>query len=236
MEISAISSIDNITLYTVREILASNKISQREKTDFIRKHKTQIQLALDVKISGNEFKWIMKNRPLRKFKPIKNAFTKRGDKLLLAEMLGISPMEVDSYVQSVENALSDIDKLNFLPKDKIDAIKTYVYRHGTKDGVVNFLDYELKNSNDMLKTLYMTLEYHTNGLADYFIRPIHKMSNLTMVKLYDVIDKNIKSAREAGSISDEQYNDVARWALIRIYQIQNNSKFINAIKTYRVLK
>ena len=239
MEISAINSINsvsNINLSTVREILSSNKISQSQKTVFMRKYKTEIQQALDIKLSGTEFNWIMKNRPLQKFKPIKNSLTKRGDKIILANALGIEPAELDDYIENVSEALEDIDKLSFLPKDKLDSIKTYIYRHGSKDDIVNFLDYELKTSKDILKTLYTTLDYHTNGLADYFIRPIHRMSNLTMIRLYNVIDKNLSAARDIGSISDEQYNKVARSALVRIYQIQNNSKLVNAIKTYKILK
>lgn len=239
MEISAINSINsvsNINLSTVREILSSNKISQSQKTVFMRKYKTEIQQALDIKLSGTEFNWIMKNRPLQKFKPIKNSLTKRGDKIMLANALEIEPAELDDYIENVSEALEDIDKLSFLPKDKLDSIKTYIYRHGSKDDIVNFLDYELKTSKDILKTLYTTLDYHTNGLADYFIRPIHRMSNLTMIRLYNVIDKNLSAARDIGSISDEQYNKVARSALVRIYQIQNNSKLVNAIKTYKILK
>ena len=239
MEISAINSINsvsNINLSTVREILSSNKISQSQKTVFMRKYKTEIQQALDIKLSGTEFNWIMKNRPLQKFKPIKNSLTKRGDRIMLANALGIEPAELDDYIENVSEALEDIDKLSFLPKDKLDSIKTYIYRHGSKDDIVNFLDYELKTSKDILKTLYTTLDYHTNGLADYFIRPIHRMSNLTMIRLYNVIDKNLSAARDIGSISDEQYNKVARSVLVRIYQIQNNSKLINAIKTYKILK
>ena len=236
MEVSAINSITPITLSKVHEVLTSNKISQREKTDFIRHYKTEIQEAIDVKLSGAEFKWIMSKRPLQKFKPLKNSLTKRGDKIILSEMLGIEPCEVENYISNVEDALADINKLGFLPKDKLDAIKTYVYRHGSKDEIVEFLDYELKTSGDILKTLYRTLDYHTNGLADYFIRPIHRMSDLTLIKLYNVIDKNLKNAMKTGSISEEQYYKTAKQTLTRIYQIQNNSKLINAIKTYKILK
>ncbi len=235
MEVSAINSITPITLLKVHEVLTSNKISQREKTDFIRHYKTEIQEAVDVKLSGTEFKWIMSKRPLQKFKPFRNSLTKRGDKILLAETLGIEPCEVDDYISNVEDALRDVDSLGFLSKDKLDAIKTYVYRHGSKDDIVEFLDYELTSTTDLLKTLYRTLDYHTDGIADYFIRPIHKMSNLTMIKLYNVIDKHLKNAQKSGAISEEEYYKVAKNVLIRIYQIQNNSKFINAIKTFRTL-
>ena len=236
MEIPAIDLITPITLSKVHEVLTSNKINDTQKTEFVRHYKTQIQEALDVKLSGTEFKWIMSNRPLRKFKPLKNSFTKRGDKIMLAKMLCIEPAELDDYISEVEDAMQDFDNLSFLPKDKLDAIKTYVYRHGSKDDITEFLDYELKSSDDILITLYRTLDYHTEGLADYFIRPIHRMSNATLIKLYNVIDKNLKNARDKGSLTEEQYNKTAKRALVRIYQLQNNSKLINAIKTYKVLK
>lgn len=239
MEISAISSINSLTPLTlakVHEVLTSNKISHNQKTEFIRHYKTQIEEVMDIKLSGVEFKWIMGCRPLQKFRFLKNSITKRGDKRMLANVLELDPSEVDSYIQNVTEALKEVDELEFLPKDQLDAIKTYIYRHGSKDGIETFLDYELRKSKDVIKTLYRTLEYHTGGVADYFIRPVHRMSNNTMVRLYNVIEKNIRTALENNSITEEQYNETARWALVRIYQIQNNSKLINAIKTYKILK
>ena len=239
MEVTAISSIDSltpITLTKVHEILTSNKISHNQKQEFIRHYKTQIQEALDIKLTGIDYKWIMRSRPLQKFRFLKNSVTKRGDKKMLSMVLEIEPCEVDEYIENVTEAMKEIKELDFLPKDEIDAIKTYVYRHGSKDEIVNCLDYELRKSKDILKTLYSTLEYHTGGIADYFIRPVHRMSNNTMISLYNVINKNLQSAYESGSITKEQYNNNAKNALIRIYEIQNNSKFINAIKTYKILK
>lgn len=236
MEVSAINSITPITLSKVHEVLTSNKITDTQKKEFVRHFRTQIQEALDVKLSGSEFKWIMRQRPLRKFKFVKNSLTKRGDKALLANLLEIEPCEVDNYIENVTEAMQKVDELDFLPKAELDAIKTYVYRHGSKDDIAVFLDYELKSSGDILETLYRTLDYYAGGLADYFIRPIHRMSNATLIKLYNVIDKNLKKARDEGSITEEQYDRTAKSALVRIYQLQNNSKLINAIKTYKVLK
>ena len=118
----------------------------------------------------------------------------------------------------------------------MEMLKTYVYRHGSKDELVAFLDYELNKVTDIEKTLYRTLEYYSGGIADYFIRPIHRMDNKTLIKIYNVINKNIQQARDNGRISDERSEKIAKWALIQIYRIQNNSKFINAIKTYKNLK
>ena len=236
MDVSPIDSIKTIDLNTIYKVLSSNKISDRQKTDFVRQNKTAIEQAIDIKLTGADFKYLMKWRPLKKFKPIRNAFTKRGDKILMGSLLGIEPCEVDDYIENIQEDLVNLDKLSFLSKDQIDGIKTYVYRHGSKDEIVNFLDYELKSSKDILSTLYRTLDYHTGGIADYFIRPIHRMSNNTMIKLYNVIDKNLSNAFERNDIGEKERDEAAEWALIRIYQIQNNSKFINALKTYNTLK
>ena len=235
MNVQSISNITTIDLPTIHKVMSSTSISERQKENFVKKHASQISQVLQAHISLPEYKFIMRNRPLRKFKFFKNAITKRGDKILLAETLGVDPAELDDYIGEVEDAITDLNQLSFLPEDKLDAIKTYIYRHGSKDEIVNFLDYELKTAKDVIKTLYRTLEYHTGGVADYFIRPVHKMSNNTMIQLYNVIDKNLQSAIKSGSITQEEYNETARWALVRIYEIQNNSKLINAIKTYKVL-
>ena len=235
MSIQNISAITSIDLPTIHRVLSSAAISESQKENFIKQNQSQIQKVLSEHISGSEFKFLMNSRPLKKFKFLKNSFTKRGDRILLAKTLGIEPAELDGYIQNVEDDLGDFSELSYLPKDKLDAIQTYIYRHGSKEDIVNFLDYELNSAKDILETLYRTLEYHTGGLADYFIRPVHKMSHKTLVKLYNVIDKNIKNAQKAGSISEEESNKIAKWALIRIYQIQQNSQFINAVKTLKTL-
>ena len=123
-----------------------------------------------------------------------------------------------------------------MENNKLETIKTYVYRHGSKDELVSFLDYELSRADQLDKALYRTLKYHSGGVADYFIRPIHRMDNKTLIRVYDVVNKNIKKAQQAGKLSDAESKKVAKWALIQIYRIQNNSKLINAIKTYKTLK
>ncbi len=230
-----ISKVDSVDLIMLQNVLASNKITESQKADFIKNNKTQIEKIIKFEVTPVEFKGLMKNRPLRKFRPLKNSFTKRGDKILLANTLGISVDEVQDYIKEAKEDMSDISDLRFLPQDKMESLKTYIYRHGSKDDIVSFLDYELHCAKDTLKTLYSTLEYHTGGIADYFIRPIHRMDNRTMVRLYNVISKHLDQAKSAGTITEKQNSDIAKWALIQIYKIQNNSKFINAVKTYSVL-
>ena len=231
MKVEKINVIDFDKIY---KILTSSKISDAQKTQFIKNNRSAIKKVMLQNITSAEFKTLMDNRVLQKFRPLKNSFTKRGDKILLAKALELPPNQIPQYIKTTTEALNDIDNLS-LPKDKIDMLKAYVYRHGSKDELVAFLDYELTKTKDLEKTLYTTLRYHNKGVADYFIRPIHKMDNNTLVKVYRIIDKHIKKARENGQFSDAQSEKIAKWALIQIYKIQNNSKLINAIKTYNTL-
>ena len=218
------------------KVLTSTKITELEKTRFVLNNRVKIKEILTSAISDVDFKTLMKNRTLQKFRPLKNSYTKWGDKIILAKALGMKVIEIPGYIRKVNENLKKLENLTFLPPDKLEMIKTYIYRHGNKDELVTFLDYELANSNDMVKTLYRTLEYYNGGVADYFIRPIHRMDNKTLVRIYGIIDKNIKLCQKEGKFSEAESKKVAKWALVRILQIQNNSKLINAVKTYDVLK
>ena len=231
-----ITKIEHLDIDTLHSILTSNKITEIQKTSFLLRNRTQIATIVENNINSADFKILMQNRTLQKFRPLKNSYTKWGDKIILAKALGVKPVEIPEFVKKTANAIDKMDNLDFLPKSKLEMIKTYVYRHGSKDELIHFLDWELKHTKDILKTLYTTLNYYSGGVADYFIRPIHRMDNKTMVRIYGIINKNIKATQSSSHISEADSKRIAKWALIRIYQIQNNSKFINAVKTYNILK
>ena len=233
--ISKILGAPIIDLNSVRRVMTSNELTEAQKAEFLHKNATQIHHLVTTKITPKEFRAIMKNRRLRKFRFLKNSAVKYGDKIFLAESLGITPSEVAPYIDNVTDSLERGEDLGFLPKGADECIKTYVYRHGKRKQVVAFLDYELSKANDKLKTLYTTLEYNSGGAADYFIRPIHRMDNRTLVDMYNVIHKHLKLCQETGQLSEGQSLEIGEWALRQIYLIQNNSKLINAIKTYRTL-
>ena len=226
----AITKVEKIDPKLIHQVLCSTKITQDEKVQFMRKHSGEIKSTLNVVPTSSEFNKMMEARPLIKYRPFKNSFTKRGDKILLAKSLNIPVTEVDDYIKNVQESLSELNKLDFIPVSSQDALKTYIYRHGSAEQLVSFFDLELQKSNDVLKTLYKTLEYNNGGVADYFIRPIHRMKNSTLVDLYGVVDKNLKIAQSNGSITEKQNLETSEWALKRIYQIQHNSKFINSLK------
>lgn len=233
MKVSEING--TFDLVALRNILTSNKITDKQKAQFIKDNSLQIKNIIEsTPITGKEFKFMMHNRPLIKFRPLKNSFTKRGDKKILAETLDVDPIHVDSYINEVYEAILKRGAM-LHPTDKTEAVKTYVYRHGTKDQVVAFLDYELSKTKDLLGTLYSTLAYNTEGMADYFSRPIHRMDNETMAKLYNVIDKHLNASVESGALASTTADLTAKWALVKIYEIQNNSKLINAVKAYKTI-
>lgn len=219
--------IQSINAINIQRVLASPKLTDAQKAEFIHNNAVEIKQVMQTKISKEEFAHIMKNRPLIRFRPLRNSFTKKGDKILLAKSLGINESEVDDYIQNLS--------FDDASTDSIEKVKTYVYRHGKKDDVVRFLDYELSNVKTTLAKLYKTLEDNSGGLADYFSRPIHRMDNKTLSKLYNTIDKRLRASCDAGEMTRQQCNSTSEWALVKIYQIQNNSKIIRAYNLYKDL-
>ena len=231
-----VNSIEPIDFSTIRKVMKSREISDSQKVEFFKKNRAQISQVMKTQISSEEYAKLMENRPLIKYRPLKNSCTKLGDKILLANALNIEPIEVPNYIQLTMAQLQDPDGVTSVSGDNFKTLRQYVYRHGTKDEVLAFLDNELDNATDKLKVLYRTLEYNTGGVADYFVRPIHRLDNQTLVKLYNIVDHQLDAAHKQGLISETSSQQTAEWALIRIYQIQNNQKLIKALNIRNKLK
>ncbi len=228
-KISAINSIDAFELH---KILTSNKISNKQKVEFLKNNAHILKNVSTENITKKELEQILKKRPLIRFRPLKNSFTKQGDMKILAEALGIEKSKINKYINSIIDSNFLIQ--NKTDKDNIEKMKMYVFRHGTKKQVESFLEYELSDVKTTLQKLYKTLEYNSGGLTDYFSRPIHRMDNNTLARLYNIIDKSLKNSADAGYVTD--INSHAEWALIKIYEIQNNSKLIKAYDLYNSLE
>lgn len=230
-----IHRLEPLTLNKVYNVLSATHISAAQKEEFVMVNRTEINELLLGKINTASFQTIMQGRKLQLFKPLKNSYTKAGDKKILAKALGIATGDVDSYIHGISEAIEDGEITDY-PKDKIEMIMTYVYRHGKKNELLNFVDYELSSAKDILGVLYRTLEYNAGGAADYFVRPIHRLDNKTIVSLYDIIDKNLKNAVRTGDLSAIDCERTSEWALVRIYEIQNNQKLKNALRLKRELE
>ena len=219
-----------IDVYTIGHVLASSTLTDAQKIQFIRRNSDEIKGIMEIELGSEDFNKIMDNRPLMLFKPIRNSFTKQGDRVLLAKTLEIPVNEMDDFVKKATRALPDGDEMKLYTKNQLNAIKTYVYRHGSQEQVIKFMDYELSNSKNIKNTLRKTLEYSNGGVADYFSRPIHRMKNETLLGLFAVINKNLEIAYNSGNLTEGEFVQISKAALARIYQLQSNSKFINAIK------
>ncbi len=229
-----IQPVNSISAFDIYKVLSSEKLTDNQKAEFLHKNSAALKSVAESEITREEFKEIMANRPLIKFRPLKNSFTKQGDDIILAQALDINKKDINKYIDSVIEGNFEIHDRQ--DKDNIEKLKTYVYRHGTKDQVIAFLEYELSDVKFVLNKLYKTLDINTGGsMAEYFMRPIHRMDNITMGKLYRVIDKSLRDSREQGVISDEEFNMTAKWALVKIHDIQNNSKLIHAFDIYKDL-
>lgn len=225
--INAIPSLDYVRIH---QVLASESLTDGQKAEFIKKNSAQIKSVLETEITKDEFKKLMEQRPLVRFRPLKNSFTKQGDDELLARALNINKKDIKKYINSILSSNFEIHDRQ--ERDNIESTKSYVYRHGTKEQVVAFLEYELSDVKHVLQNLYKTLDENSGGFAGYFNRPIHRMDNRTMRKIYNVVDKSLKKSADGGFITSEQQQDAARWALVKIYQIQNNSRLIRACEAY----
>ena len=228
MDISPIMN-EPLTVNRVYKVLSATHVSAAEKEQFLRTNQTAIDELFAGKINTAAFQQIMQGRPLQIYRPFKNSLTKAGDKRILAKTLKIPLADVDDYIQEISDEIENGDVYD-VPQETLETVKTYVFRHGKKDELFAFLDYELSSTADILGVLYRTLQYNTGGAADYFVRPIHRMNNKTLVTMYDIIDKNLKNAERSGNITEEDRERTAEWALVRIYEIQNNQKLKNALK------
>ena len=101
---------------------------------------------------------------------------------------------------------------------------------------MKFLEYELSDVKNVLDILYKTLDENSGGIAGYFSRPVHRMDNKTLTSIYRVIDNSLKNSMNAGYMDNEEYLRNSQKALIRIYEIQNNSRIIKAYHAYQDLK
>ena len=230
--IGAISSAGTLNLYKVREVMTSNRIKQAEKIKFLNENHDKIKSLAAEKISGTDYEMLMGIRPLKLQNPLKNVFIKFVDWKITAQALGVKPSEVRSYMRDIVHKLESMEDLKTLgiSEDVYKQIKTHVYRMGSKKQVISNLNYELHHAESILDTLYRTLDYNSCGIANYFMFPHRKLDNATLIKLYSVIDKNLKSHSAAGKISETKALHAAEWAPAKIYDIQNNQHFKNLVK------
>ena len=236
-KINSIKPIGPLDLLKVREIMISNRINQTEKIKFLKENHAKIKCLAEEKISGADYEKMMEVRPLKLQNPLKNICIKVVDCKITAKALGIKPSEVRKYMGDVVNKLESMEDLKSLgiSEDVYRQIKTHVYRMGSKKQVITNLDYELHHTEDIAKVLYHTLDYNSCGVANYFMFPHRRLDNSTLLKIYNVIDKNLKEHCETGKISEANALQTAEWALARIYDIQNNQHFKNTMKLKKEL-
>lgn len=185
-------------------------------------------------LSRAEFALIMKNRPLIKYRPLKNSFTKRGDMKILAGALEIKPSWIDGLIDRIiENDFEDnmeyssIDgkweKTNHIDENKLQMIRTYVYRHGKKEAMLKFFGNEIQNTKNLMQTLYRNFNSQLDGVSGYFSRPIHVLDSETVKILQNQIYARLDEAHAAGNITDEDRLEAAQYFLNWIGKIQGDS-------------
>jgi len=236
-KIEAVKPIGMLDLYKVREIMTSSKINETQKIKFLEENHTKINSLANEKISGIDYEVLMNIRPLKLQNPLKNVYIKFVDWKITAQALGVEPCEVKKYMGDVVHKLESMEDLKTLgiSEDTYKQIKTHVYRMGSKKQVITNLDYELRHTENILDSLYRTLDYNSIGIANYFMFPHRRLDNKTLIKVYNVIDDNLKLSNKSGKISEAEAMEASQWALAKIYEIQNNQHFKNLVKLKKEL-
>ena len=161
---------------------------------------------------------------------------------MLANGLDIPLDKVDDYIERViaeailkfDDAEEEKQKKLLETKEKnIELVEEYVFRHGTKEEMLAFLENEMANQKLILKKLYKILDDNVGTLYKYFERPCHLLDNATAVKMYKIINRGLDEAQKAGYIDENVNIEASKWALKQIYLIQSNYKFLNAVKYFR---
>ena len=235
--IDAIKPVEIFDLYKVREVMTSGKIKETQKIKFLEENHDRINCLAEKKISGTDYEVMMNVRPLKLQNPLKNVYIKFVDWKITAQALGVQPSEVKSYMGDIVHKLESMEDLKTLgiSEDTYKQIKTHVYRMGSKKQVITNLDYELRHTEDILNTLYRVLDYNSIGIANYFMFPHRRLDNKTLIKVYNVIDDNLKLSNKSGRISEVEAMSASEWALAKIYEIQNNQHFQNLVKLKKEL-
>lgn len=109
-------------------------------------------------------------------------------------------------------------------------MEPYIYKHGSKEQLLDYMKLQLSDAKSALKNLYNILGTECGGLYSYFERPIHVLDNRTIVKMEHIIKDGVGEAYKKGYINEDSYNQNVQWALERIYEIQSNTSLKEALK------
>ena len=110
-------------------------------------------------------------------------------------------------------------------------IEPYIYRHGSKEQLLNYMKLQLSDAKSALKQLYNILDNECHGLYSYFERPIHVLDNHTILKMDKIIKDGLGNAQQKGYITQDMYTQNVEWALEKIYSIQSDTSLREALRT-----
>ena len=119
-----VQPVSSITTFELYRVLSSEKLTDNQKAEFLHKNSSAVKSIAEKEITREEFKEIMANRPLIKFRPLKNSFTKQGDDIILAKSLDINKKDINKYINSVIETNFEIHDTQ--DKDKIEIGRAHV--------------------------------------------------------------------------------------------------------------
>ena len=71
-----VGKVDNLDFDKVYKVLNSSSLSEVQKTEFVLQNRSEIKKLVKIAINDKNYKALMDNRTLQKFRPLKNSYTK----------------------------------------------------------------------------------------------------------------------------------------------------------------
>lgn len=121
------------------------------------------------------------------------------------------------------------EEMNYY-KERAGIIGPYIYRHGSKEQLTEYMKLELSDAKTALQNLYNILDTEGRGLYSYFERPIHICDNRTLKKMHHIVKDGLSNARDKDYITDSMYEQNVEWAIEEIYKIQSDNRLRNALR------
>ena len=115
-------------------------------------------------------------------------------------------------------------------EEQSSVIIPYVYRHGTKNQLIETMKMQLSDAKSVLKQLYNILNNECYSLYSYFERPIHALDNRSIIKMEKIIGDGLSEAHKKGYLSEDMYTQNVQWALDKIYSIQSDTSLREAFR------
>ena len=132
-----VEKINQLDFDMLMKVMSSTRLTYTDKVNFVQKNRTKITQIMDIKISGADYNTLMQKRGLQKFRPLKNSFTKKGDKIKRIN---------ESVIEIFQKVKFSITNVFYMPSTStgVEKITKLMVCVDNKNKKMAFVDYDSK--------------------------------------------------------------------------------------------